>query len=90
MLNPPSHLTAIDAGKSLRYYADVEKAKFLQIFFKTGIGKYAEGDLFLGVTVPDTPKVARIYAALSLVEVRKLLISKFHEDRLLALILLVN
>jgi 3-methyladenine DNA glycosylase AlkD len=74
---------------ALRAYADPEKAKFLKRFFKTGPGEYAEGDLLIGVTVPQTRSVAKKYKNLALSDQVKLLRSKIHEERLLALILMV-
>ncbi len=58
-------------------------------FFKTGPGEYGEGDVFLGIRVPVTRKVARKFRELPLEQVLKLLKSKFHEERLLALFMLV-
>jgi len=58
-------------------------------FFKTGPGEYGEGDVFLGIRVPVTRKVARKFRELSLDQILKLLKSKFHEERLLALFMLV-
>ena len=58
-------------------------------FFKTGPGEYGEGDVFLGIRVPVTRKVARKFRELPLGQVLKLLKSKFHEERLLALFMLV-
>lgn len=77
------------ARRELGKYADKSKAVFLQRFFKTGKGQYAEGDLFLGINVPVTRKVAKDFEGLSLDETVKILRSPFHEERLLALILLV-
>ncbi|MBF0363720.1 MAG: DNA alkylation repair protein [Oligoflexia bacterium] len=80
----------IQAQKVLKQFADNEKAKILRRFFKTGKGEYAEGDKFIGVTVPDTRKVAKLFAALELEDVNKLLQSKIHEERLLTLIILID
>lgn len=74
----------------LRSYVDPQKAALYPRFFKTGPGQYGEGDKFLGVTVPNTRKVAKFGKDLSMGEIEKLLHSRWHEDRLLALIILVN
>lgn len=66
-----------------------EKAKFLQGFFKTGQGEYAEGDIFLGISVPDIRKLVNEYKELTAKEVLPLLRSPIHEERLFALLILV-
>ena len=78
------------ARKSLRSYANPEKAKILQRFFKTGKGEYAEGDRFIGVVVPNIRKVAKQFEDLDLSKVLTLLSSPIHEERLLALLILVR
>jgi 3-methyladenine DNA glycosylase AlkD len=83
-------MTAERLGEALRSHVNPEKAAFFPRFFKTGPGEYGEGDQFLGVTVPDIRKVARLGKAASLHEIEKLLKSPWHEERLLAVILLVN
>lgn len=74
----------------LRALADPEKAAFFPRFFKAGPGQYAEGDQFLGVTVPNVRRIAKQYASLPLDEIAELLHSHWHEERLLALVLLVG
>ena len=59
-------------------------------FFKTGPGQYGEGDCFIGIRVPVLRKLARQYAELSLQEVLALLASPIHEQRLLALLIMVH
>ena len=67
------------------------KAKILQRFFKTGRGEYGEGDLFLGLTVPQSLLIAKKYASvIKNSELEKLLSSKYHEERLIALLILVQ
>lgn len=57
-------------------------------FFKTGTGHYAEGDKFIGVTVPNLRKIAKNFMLLTLDDLQALLESKINEERLLALIIL--
>lgn len=68
--------------------ADPADAAFLQRFFKTGPGQYGEGDVFIGVRVPQTRAVARRFATLPESELRLLLDSEVHEHRLAALVIL--
>jgi len=67
-----------------------KRAKVSQRFFKTGPGEYGEGDIFLGVTVPELRQLATAYQAITLREVAQLLRSAIHEARLLALLILVR
>ena len=76
--------------KALTEAGNPKDAVFLQRFFKTGLGQYGEGDVFLGIRVPATRTLARQFADLPLTDVEKLLHDKFHEARLLALVLLVG
>lgn len=73
----------------LKMAADPERAKHSQRFFKTGKGEYGYGDVFLGIKVPDLHKIARKYKDLSFEDIEKLLHSKYHEERLIALLILV-
>ncbi len=83
------NVTVSSARQALRHLASAERAKINQWFFKTGKGEYAEGDRFIGVTVPHIRSVVKQYQNLPLVQVLKLLPSKIHEERLLALLILV-
>ena len=75
--------------QALRRHRNGKKAKILRGFFKTGIGEYAEGDLFLGVTVPILRKLAGQFKDIELKSAVKLLRSSIHEERLLALLILI-
>lgn len=83
-------MTAQKIQKRLRQFASREKAQVLQSFFKTGPGEYGDGDIFLGVVVPDIRKVAKEFHDTSLGEITTLLASTVHEERLLALLMLVH
>ena len=61
-----------------------------QRFFKTGKGEYGEGDIFLGIRVPELRKMAKKYTRIAIDEVSQLLKSQFHEERLLALFMLID
>jgi len=74
--------------KELHKKSNKEKAKILQGFFKTKKGEYGEGDIFLGVVVPEQREIAKKYQELNLIEIQELLKSKYHEERLTALIVL--
>ena len=75
--------------KELRRYADKNKAQILQRFFKTGKGEYGQDDIFLGVVVPDIRKISKHYKNISFADTSILLKSRIHEERLLALLILV-
>jgi 3-methyladenine DNA glycosylase AlkD len=83
-------VTAQDTRKRLRDLKDREKAKILQRFFKTGPGQYGEGDLFLGIPVPRLRKLCRDCGDAAQQEVEALLKSSVHEERLLALLILIR
>lgn len=86
-MNPASPL---EISSRLRGLANPETARVLQGFFKTGPGQYGEGDVFLGIKVPMIRAVAREFATTGLDTALELLHSAFHEERLLALLLLMR
>jgi 3-methyladenine DNA glycosylase AlkD len=81
-------MKAADVRKELKSMAESEKAAILQRFFKTGPSQYGEGDIFIGVMVPQSRQVAKKFNQLPLGEVRTLLYSRVHEERLVALLIL--
>ena len=74
----------------LRKLSDPAIAEHSQRFFKTGKGEYGEGDSFLGVRVPVIRKLARKHRDLSIPAILRALTSPYHEERLLALLMLVD
>lgn len=74
--------------KELARYTSPERAKASLWFFKTSKGQYGEGDQFIGVTVPDQRKVARLCKDISLQAIDILLNSPIHEHRLTCLLIL--
>ena len=89
-LTTTSITTARSARARLAALGDPESAEFSQRYFKTGKGQYGEGDRFRGLTVPEMRQVARACADMPLGETLRLLKSPFHEDRLVALLVLVR
>ena len=79
-----------DIHRRLAEAATPERAAASRRFFKTGPGEYGEGDQFLGATVPELRRVSREFQDLPLRDARKLLTSQWHEERLLALLILVR
>ena len=79
-----------DISARLRRLADADRVSVLQSFFKTGSGGYAEGDVFIGVTVPDLRRLCRECRGAGIPETLPLLASPIHEERALALLLLID
>jgi 3-methyladenine DNA glycosylase AlkD len=82
--------TLSQVRRELRALADPKRAEILQWFLKTGPGEYGEGDKCLGIRVPAIRGVARGARELSLTDTLTLLHSRWHEERFLALVLLVD
>ena len=71
--------------KTLNTLKSKEKSTILQRFFKTGKGEYGEGDIFIGLTVPEQRKIAKQFQTTDFSDLKRLLQSKIHEHRLTAL-----
>jgi len=80
-------MTYEQVAAELNALADQKRAVVMQRFFKTGPGQYGEGDIFLGLSVPQQRVIARRYRDLPAGEVEKLLRQPYHEYRLTALII---
>jgi len=74
----------------LKKLANKEYAEVSRRFFKTGPGEYGEGDQFLGIRVPLLRKLAKEYETIAVDEAEDLLQSMIHEERLLALFILIR
>ncbi|NTV98091.1 MAG: DNA alkylation repair protein [Chlorobiaceae bacterium] len=83
-------ITASLIQRRLEELSDPAEALFAQRFFKTAPGEYGEGDIFRGIRVPVLRKLSKAFQDTPLTEVLTLLASCFHEDRLLALLLLMH
>jgi 3-methyladenine DNA glycosylase AlkD len=86
-LTPPLASFILDELFSI---ADPEKAVLLQRYFKTGKGQYAEGDVFMGITMPTLRNVIKHSATLPFSETQKLLNSEYHDARMAGFLLLVK
>ncbi|MBV6421918.1 MAG: hypothetical protein DAHOPDDO_03206 [Ignavibacteriaceae bacterium] len=76
--------------KKIKSLASAEISDTMQWFFKTGKGEYGEGDRFAGLNVPTQRKISKQFKDLKLSELKILLCSRVHEERLIALLILVN
>jgi 3-methyladenine DNA glycosylase AlkD len=83
-------LEADSIRSELRAVADPEKAKLLLRFFKTGPGEYGAGDRFLGIVMPKVRKIMKSHRQASNEDILSLLHSKYHEERMTALLILVE
>ena len=81
---------AVTIKKELQKISDKDKALQLARFFKTGKGEYGEGDIFIGIKVPDQRMVAKQFIDTELSEIEKLLDDPIHECRLTALLILIG
>lgn len=83
-------MNATNVKRELLALGNPQRAEHSTYFFKTGKGEYAEGDKFIGCTVPETRKVAKAHKNLSFGELIKLLKDEYHECRFCALVILAE
>jgi len=76
--------------KALKKSGDKDKAIQLSRFFKTGKGEYGEGDIFIGITVPEQRRIAKLFIDTDIHEIGLLLDDPVHECRLTALLILIE
>jgi len=86
----PARVTAAAIRARMRLLADPRVAAQAQRFFKTGPGEYGHGDRFLGIRVPVLRKLSRELRDAPLPATLVLLRSRLHEERLVALFILVD
>jgi len=79
----------LDLKQIVKNHSNKEQGIFLQRFFKTGKGEYGEGDIFAGIKVPVSRKIANQFKDLSFTDLQKVIKSKIHEERLISLFILV-
>jgi len=83
-------MSELEIKTRLQSLASRETARVLQGFFKTGPGEYGEGDVFIGIKTPPLRSLAAEFQNTSLKTIKALLKSKIHEERMLALMILVR
>lgn len=83
-------MSAAKVRKALKILASPARANHALRFFKTGKGEYGEGDKFIGVTMPVLRKLAKESIHLNISQLEILLHSKIHEERMLALLILMQ
>ena len=75
---------------ALQNKADPLRAESSKRFFKTGKGQYAEGDQFIGISMPDLRVLAKQFEVMPHSEMQQLIESEIHEERMLAVIILTR
>ena len=83
-------ITLLEIQERVRREANPKVASQLPRFFKTGPGQYGEGDIFLGIRMPDLRRLAKAFEYVPVPILRLLLASPYHEERMLALLLLIR
>ena len=88
-LESASKISLKDIRTMFRRLGDPKRAQHALRFFRTGPGEYGEGDMFLGITVPQIRNMIKPCLPLATADIVELLHSHYHEERLLAALVLV-
>ncbi len=83
-------MSLAEIRKAISKQKNPAQAIILQRFFKTGKGEYGQGDIFYGIKVPEQRIIAKQFKDLSLDSLKTLILSKVHEERLIAAFILVD
>lgn len=83
-------MSLIEIRKAISKQKNPTQALVLQRFFKTEKGEYGEGDIFYGIKVPEQRTIAKQFKDLGLDNIKTLILSKVHEERLIAAFILVD
>ena len=76
--------------KRIKAESNKQQAESLQWFFKTGVGEYGEGDVFAGIKMPVQRKIAKEFKNLNFDDIRELIDSKIHEERMIGVLILLG
>ena len=83
-------MSLTEIRKAISKQKNPTQAVNLQRFFKTGKGEYGEGDIFYGIKIPEQRIIAKQFKDLALNDLKNLILSKVHEERLIAAFILVD
>ncbi len=82
--------TLTQLKQELRAVSDKRYVENLTRFFKTGLGEYGEGDIFIGIRMPDLRRICKKYRNSSVPDIGKLMDEKYHEFRIAGVVLMAD
>jgi 3-methyladenine DNA glycosylase AlkD len=83
-------MSLAELKKKIKLASSPNIAIILQRFFKTGKGEYGEGDIFAGIKVPVLRAIAKEHYELGFDDLKELIKSHIHEERMISLFILVH
>ena len=83
-------MSLTEIRKAISKQKNPTQALVLQRFFKTGKGEYGAGDIFYGIKVPEQRTIAKQFKDLTFDDLKELIKSRVHEERLIAAFILVD